>query len=47
MKISFYMTGPIKERGGGQNFSTSFWMWFSQAPLSRYRFKFIFDDIIF
>ena len=22
-------------------------MWFSQAPLCRYRFKFIFDDIIF
>ena len=37
----------LKERGGGQNFSTSFWMWFSQAPLCRYRFKFIFDDIIF
>ena len=37
----------IKERGGGQIFSTSFWMWFSQAPLCRYRFKFIFDDIIF
>ena len=40
-------TNLIKERGGGQNFSTSFWMWFSQAPLCRYRFKFIFDDIIF
>ena len=37
----------FKERGGGQNFSTSFWMRFSQAPLCRYRFKFIFDDIIF
>ena len=37
----------FKERGGGQNFSTSFWMWFSQAPLCRYPFKFIFDDIIF
>ena len=37
----------LKERGGGQNFSTSFWMWYSQAPLCRYRFKFIFDDIIF
>ena len=37
----------FKERGGGQKFSTSFWMWFSQAPLCRYRFKFIFDDIIF
>ena len=22
----------IKERGGGQNFSTSFWMRFNQAP---------------
>ena len=37
----------LKERGGGQNFSTSFLMWFSQAPLCRYRLKFIFDDIIF
>ena len=37
----------FKERGGGQNFSTSFWMRSSQAPLCRYRFKFIFDDIIF
>ena len=37
----------FKERGGGQNFSTSFWMRFSQAPLCRYRFKFMFDDIIF
>ena len=37
----------IKERGGGQNFSTSFWMRFRQAPLCRYRFKVIFDDIIF
>ena len=37
----------LKERGGGQNFSTSFWMRFSQAPLCRYRFKFIFDDIVF
>ena len=37
----------FKERGGGQNFSTSFWMRFSQAPLCRYRFKFIFDDILF
>ena len=37
----------VKERGGGQNFSTSFWMRFSQVPLCRYRFKFIFDDIIF
>ena len=36
-----------KERGGGQKFSTSFWMRFSQAPLCPYRFKFIFDDIIF
>ena len=38
---------PIKERGGGQNFSTSFWMRFCQAPLCRCRFKFNFDDIIF
>ena len=37
----------IKERGGGQTFSTSFWMRFSQAPLCRCRFKDIFDDIIF
>ena len=37
----------FKERGGGQNLSTSFWMRFGQAPLCRYRFKFIFDDIIF
>ena len=37
----------FKERGGGQIFSTSFWMRFNQAPLCRYRFKFIFDDIIF
>ena len=37
----------FKERGGGQNFSTSFWMRFRQAPLCRYRFKVIFDDIIF
>ena len=37
----------LKERGGGQNFSTTFWMRFRQAPLCRYRFKFIFDDIIF
>ena len=36
----------FKERGGGQNFSTSFWMRFRQAPLCRYRFKVIFDDII-
>ena len=42
-----YKDSVLKERGGGQNFSTSFWMWFSQAPLCRYRFKFIFDDIIF
>ena len=33
--------------GGGQTLSTSFWMRFSQAPLCRYRFKVIFDDIIF
>ena len=37
----------FKERGGGQTFSTSFWMRFSQAPLCRCRFKNIFDDIIF
>ena len=37
----------LKERGGGQTFSTSFWMRFSQAPLCRYHFKIIFDDIIF
>ena len=37
----------FKERGGGQTFSTSFWMRFSQAPLFRYHFKIIFDDIIF
>ena len=37
----------LKERGGGQTFSTSFWMRFSQAPLCRYRFKVIYDDIIF
>ena len=37
----------LKERGGGQSFSTSFWMRFSQAPLCHYRFKVIFDDIIF
>ena len=37
----------FKERGGGQNFSTSFCMRFRQAPLCRYRFKVIFDDIIF
>ena len=29
----------LKERGGGQNFSTSFGMRFCQAPLCRYRFK--------
>ena len=40
-------TSGLKERGGGQNFSTSFWMRFSQDHLCRYRFKFIFDDIIF
>ena len=37
----------VKDRGGGQNFSTSFWMRSSQAPLCRYRFKVIFDNIIF
>ena len=45
--IEIYHFNSIKESGGGQNFSTSFWMWFSQAPLCRYRYKFIFDDIIF
>ena len=30
------MENTFKERGGGQNFSTSFWMRFSQAPLCRY-----------
>ena len=39
--------GLIKDRGGGQNFSTSFCMRFNQAPLCRYRFKVIFDNIIF
>ena len=37
----------FKERGGGQTFSTSFWMRFSQVPLCLYRFKVIYDDIIF
>ena len=37
----------LKDRGGGQIFSTSFWMRFSQAPLCRYRFKVFFDNIIF
>ena len=37
----------LKDRGGGQNFSISFWMRSSQAPLCRYRFKVIFDNIIF
>ena len=41
------INSSLKERGGGQNFSTSFWMRFSQAPLCRCRFKVIFDDIIF
>ena len=36
----------FKERGGGQKCSTSFWMRFRQAPLCRYLFKVIFDDII-
>ena len=36
----------LKDRGGGQTFSTSFWMRFSQAPLCRYHFKIIFDDYI-
>ena len=46
-KMMTNMNKKLKERGGGQNFSTSFWMRFSQAPLCRYRFKFIFNDIIF
>ena len=37
----------FKERGGGQTFSTSFWMRFSQAPLCRYHFKITSHDIIF
>ena len=37
----------FKDRGDGQNFSTSFWMRSSQAPLCRYRFKVIFDNIFF
>ena len=37
----------LKERGGGQNFSISFWMRFRQVPLCRYEFKVIFDNIIF
>ena len=41
------MSSLFKDRGGGQFFSTSFWMRFSQAPLCRYRFKVIFDNIIF
>ena len=45
--ISVKNPDRIKERGGGQNFSTSFWMRFSQAPLCRYWFKGIYDDIIF
>ena len=36
----------IKERGGGLTFSIFFWMRFNQAPLCRYGFKVIFDDII-
>ena len=43
----FLHTFVLKERGGGQTFSTSFWMRFSQAPLCHYRFKVIYDDIIF
>ena len=44
----FRLLGPVlKERGGGQTCSTSFWMRFSQAPLCSCRFKVIFDDIIF
>ena len=42
-----FILNYFKERGGGQTFSTSFWMRFSQAPLCRCRFKVIFDDIIF
>ena len=42
-----YKCRTVKERGGGQTFSTSFWMRFSQAPLCRCRFKDIFADIIF
>ena len=37
----------FKERGGGQNFSTSFLMRFILAPLCRCRFNVIFDDTIF
>ena len=42
-----YVIRSFKERGGGQTFSTSFWMRFSQAPLCHYRFKVIFIYIIF
>ena len=42
-----YLNIWFKERGGGQTFSTSFWMRFSQAPLCRNLFKVIYDDIIF
>ena len=45
MKRQFHL--KFKERGGGQTLSTSFWMRFSQSPLCRYRFKVIYDDIIF
>ena len=49
----FFLSLPfrIKERGGGQTFSIfyskDFWMRLSQALLCLYRFKVIFDDIIF
>ena len=36
----------LKERGGGQTFSISFWVRFRQVPLCRYEFKVIFDDIV-
>ena len=45
--INFQVGIGFKERGGGQNFSTFLWMRFRQAPLCRYLFKVIFDDIIF
>ena len=44
---TWYLMGRFKERGDGQNFSTSFWMRFRQASLCRFRFKVIFDYIIF
>ena len=36
----------IKERGGGQTFSISFWMRFRQVPLCRYESKVIFDEYL-